>query len=608
MNASICFGATYTLPSGKIAGSSGLHRDTIRYVYYGCDSLISNITLSVGQPVRESKTLYICQGQSFTLPGGRVVNTTGIYPDAVRSAGGCDSLISSIDLQVQLVKKIDSTAFVCDGNSFRLPSGKQVNSTAQYADTLRYTTGCDSMLYVVRLTVFPTLRDTKPVSICFNTNYSLPSGKIVNSSGLYRDTIRYTNGCDSLISNITLTVGQPLRESKTAFICLGQSYHLPSGRVVSSSATYLDTVRTSGGCDSLISAIQLVVDQPVVQSLAPVICANALFTSPSGKAWSVAGSYADTLRNRRGCDSVHYSIVLAVKQVSLYTVDTTICQGQTIALPGGNRTGTTGTYIDTLQTALGCDSIITTRLTVRSALQVTVSSGYRICQGNNALITATASGGNGSYIYTWGNGSIGNSIQPSPLQNTPYTVTVTDGCTVQPATASATILVTPLPDSSFSVNSLKGCAPFKASFTNAAAQVSHYWNFGTGVTADTSALQLPSFTYTQPGNYTVRLLVKTPDGCAGSTSQNITVYAKPELSITAPATLCINTTAAISSQVVNGSNPVFVWKFGNGQTSALQNPASQSYANAGPYSIELLVKDENGCADTAIHSLTVYAL
>ena len=48
--------------------------------------------------------------------------------------------------------------------------------------------------------------------------------------------------------------------------------------------------------------------------------------------------------------------------------DTAILQGQTYTLPGGNTVTTAGTYTDTLQNTAGCDSVITTELSVISAL------------------------------------------------------------------------------------------------------------------------------------------------------------------------------------------------------------------------------------------------
>ncbi len=45
------------------------------------------------------------------------------------------------------------------------------------------------------------------------------------------------------------------------------------------------------------------------------------------------------------------------------TIDTTICHGSTVTI-GSNTYDSTGSYVDTLLTALGCDSIITTNLTV----------------------------------------------------------------------------------------------------------------------------------------------------------------------------------------------------------------------------------------------------
>ncbi|HSK14184.1 MAG TPA: hypothetical protein VK907_13280, partial [Phnomibacter sp.] len=309
----------------------------------------------------------ICAGQSYTLPGGRVVNTTGLYADTLRyKATGCDSLITNLGLTVQGFTTRMVNASICGGQSYTLPSGKIVSATGQYTDTLRYTTGCDSVITTANLTRYDATTTTQSATICLGNSFILPTGRVITTTGAYRDTLRYTNGCDSAILILNLTVSDAIRQSSTQYICAGTSYRLPSGRSISATGVYNDTLRTAQMCDSLISSITLVVDASTNQALRPTICQGQTHTLPSGRVISTAGRYLDTLRNMRGCDSILYTIDLTVTPGRFSTQNVMLCAGQSFTRPSGRIATTAGSYVDTIASVLtGCDSIITTTLSYR---------------------------------------------------------------------------------------------------------------------------------------------------------------------------------------------------------------------------------------------------
>jgi gliding motility-associated-like protein len=272
----ICAGKSYTLPSGKTVNATGVYSDTLRYTSTGCDSLVTMLNLTVlpaGSITDTSVT--ICAGQAYTLPSGKTVNTTGVYNDTLfYHSTGCDSLITVTNLTVlPAATMVNTSATICAGQAYTLPSGKKVNTTGVYNDTLRYTaTGCDSLVTMLNLTVLPagSITDTS-VAICAGQAYTLPSGKTVNATGVYSDTLHYmSTGCDSLITVLNLTVlptGSIIDTSVT--ICAGQAYTLPSGKTVNTTGVYNDTLRyTSTGCDSLVTVLNLTVgNTPVALSV-----------------------------------------------------------------------------------------------------------------------------------------------------------------------------------------------------------------------------------------------------------------------------------------------------------------------------------------------------
>jgi gliding motility-associated-like protein len=559
-NVSLCFGATYTLPSGKILSSSGNYKDTIRYTN-GCDSLISNITLSIGTAIIDNKNAFLCAGLLYTLPSGKKVSTTGIYKDTVRSIGGCDSLMSAINLIVQNAILQNLNASICGGRFYNLPSGKKVNTSGIYNDTLRYTTGCDSMRYTINLKVYNAITNNQNISICAGKNYMLPSGKIINATGNYKDTILYTNGCDSLITNINLNVSDPLRQSNTVFICLGQPHRLPSGRMVMVAGVYNDTLRTALGCDSLISSTTLNVDAPQLRNVNASICSNAKYTSPSGKLFTTAGNYNDTLRNNRGCDSIHFAIKLNVLSVMRQSKTDTICNGQNYKLPGGKNVSVAGTYIDTLKTVNGCDSIITTSLHVRLPITVMIMSRTAICLGDTAAITAIASGGNGGpYVYSWsGVSGNGNKVIVTPaFTNNTYSVSVSDGCTIAAATASINVQTIAPPKPGLNGGTTTICRGASATL-NASGGTTYQWSPSTALSNTSIANPIAN----PIADTWYKVTVTTAQGCVDKDSLLVKVTQPFTLTASRDTFVCIG-----SAVQINAIGAIRYSWAGNGITNA----------------------------------------
>jgi hypothetical protein len=79
--------------------------------------------------------------------------------------------------------------------------------------------------------------------------------------------------------------------------------------------------------------------------------------------WTTSGKYQRTLHTGAGCDSV-VTTILTVNPVYSITENKTICHGQSY-----NGWTTSGTYKHTLHSQYGCDSTISTNLTVYPAYQ-----------------------------------------------------------------------------------------------------------------------------------------------------------------------------------------------------------------------------------------------
>ena len=141
----------------------------------------------------------------------------------------------------------------------------------------------------------------------------------------------------------------------------------------------------------------------------------------NGQTYTSSGNYTYTSLNSNGCDSVA-TLNLSIDSIYSITNYSSICFGDSI-LVGNNIYNQSGIYSDYFISSNGCDSIITTNLTVYSEIVLSLSQN-----GNNIL--ADVLSGTAPYYYEWSNGEIFFSNEMTPLFNGIYWVIITDdnGC------------------------------------------------------------------------------------------------------------------------------------------------------------------------------------
>jgi len=301
-----------------------------------------------------------------------------------------------------------------------------VTAAGNYFDTLSTTAGCDSIVNT-KLIVNPALTGNQNPSICTGTNFTLPGGTIVNSAGTYRDTLTTTSGCDSIVTTV-LSITPNIQITQTPVICAGNTFTLPDGSVVNATGSWVDTLIAIGGCDSIVST-NLSVSPPVSVSQNQSICTGNNFTLPGGAVVNTSGVYLDTINTTAGCDSI-VTTNLSVLPNSTASQSATICSNQNFILPDGTLQNTSGTYTSTITAANGCDSIVTTTLVVNPSPVATVSNDITIVMGNSTTLTA---GGGGTYSWAPSSGlnnTNSSSVVATPSGTTTYCVLVTsvNGC------------------------------------------------------------------------------------------------------------------------------------------------------------------------------------
>ncbi|MGP8215651.1 MAG: PKD domain-containing protein [Bacteroidia bacterium] len=287
----------------------------------------------------------------------------------------------------------------------------------------------------------------------------------------------------------------------------------------------------------------------------------------------------------------------------------------------GNSTGTpiivspdtTTTYTVTTADINKCPGApVTVTVIVNPPIKVLSGAPVAMCPGKTDTVYAKASGGDGTYTYTWASGgTVGQIIPVSPGATMYYTVTVHDNCSTPPMIDSMEVIVDPLPNVKFAADTVNACSTLCTGFTDATTIASGgleswNWNFGDG---NTSTAQNPRSCYTAPGIYDVSLTVTSDSGCPSSLTLNnmITVYSHPQTNFTASPqpTNITNPNITFTDKTTDAYGIVqWEWNLGDSlsgpflDTSNLQNPI-HIYSDTGTFCIKLLDINKHGCTDSA---------
>ncbi|HBS87315.1 MAG: hypothetical protein A2W91_03775 [Bacteroidetes bacterium GWF2_38_335] len=176
------------------------------------------------------------------------------------------------------------------------------------------------------------------------------------------------------------------------------------------------------------------------------------------------------------------------------------------------------------------------------------------------------------------------------------------GCS---SSITSEIEVYPVPTSGFTY--LFDCGTSTVTFTDASSAEGNLvdswnWTFGDGLT---STGQNPVHPYGAAGDYTVTLISGSSVNCSDTSELLISLN-----SIDAGFTFtnqCPGDSAHFAdiTDYSGGEGDSWVWNFGDGGTSALQNPG-HAYSDDGNYTITLIVTSDQGCIDTLSQNITIY--
>ena len=304
---------------------------------------------------------------------------------------------------------------------------------------------------------------------------------------------------------------------------------------------------------------------------------------------------------------------------SVFEIGFTDANGQyssTFEIPDGTTTDILVSVID-ICTGIFLDQTVTvsgaTTETIDFELCSDCQAGFFYYQPDPALLDVQfediSSGSPDSWTWDFGDGNTSTDQNPLHTYATEgdYTVTLTttsgDTCssmisqyvwvyidTFQTADCQANFFFEYSPDDPLQLNFIDFSWPIDEI-------ASWAWDFGDG---NTSTDQNPVHTYAAAGFYNVTLTITTDDGCtstltylieAGSDPWGYDCWAEYTYEIDSNDSLTVNFTDTSTGDIID-----WYWDFGDGNTSADQNP-SHTYAEAGTYIVALTILTEDGCSN-----------
>jgi YVTN family beta-propeller protein len=294
------------------------------------------------------------------------------------------------------------------------------------------------------VSVINTLTDTVIATIPVGDN---PFGLAINAAGTRVYTANFTGGTVSVINVQTNTL--------IATITVGNT---PRGIAVTPDGTkvYVPNFLTSqvyviNATNNTVSATINVGNRPTGVSVSADGSLAYVTNSLSGSV-SVISTATNTVVNSitgmpgpdclgnftsgSGCSSAPVQYLITVNPKPQYTQQVSLCAGSSITV-GSHTYNASGTYTDTLANASvnGCDSIVTTQLTINNPVATTITT--TICQGNNyAGHTST-----GTYTDTYSNVNGCDSVRTlnltvAPVYNTNITANICQGGSYEGYTAT----------------------------------------------------------------------------------------------------------------------------------------------------------------------------
>lgn len=139
--------------------------------------------------------------------------------------------------------------------------------------------------------------------------------------------------------------------------------------------------------------------------------------------------------------------------------------------------------------------------------------------------------------------------------------------------------------------------------TISSGSLDYTWSFGDGLG---STLDDPTKRYNTTGDFVVQLNALSDLGCEDSIQKVTSIYTLPEAQFTLVEESCAGVELSTTNESISADAVTFLWTWSD-QNSSATDPIIQIDDN-GVFDVQLLATTENGCQDSIIHELEIFAL
>ena len=599
---------------------------------YSWTSIPSGFTSSVVNPVVNpvvSTTYYVAVFDGFTTVNSQVVVTVNPLPPTPSiSASGPTAFCAGGN--VTLTSSVGTGYIWSTGTT---TESINVNLSGSYSVKVKNSFGCESapsavsIVTVNALPVAPTVTASGPTAFCAGGSVTLTSiaesgylwstGETtqninVTLSGSYSVRGISASGCSgasSVSTIVTVNVLPPVTANNNGPLCSGSALNLtggpegmtsyswtgPDGFISLSqnpslsastdlmSGLYTLTVTDANGCTKTASTIAVVNTLPVVGAGSDMIIPNGTSTSIDA---TVTGTGPFT-----------YSWSPSGQLVNAFIEDpaTTIL-----------TTSTVFTLIAT-STATSCFNSDEMTITVNGAplSAITTAVPETSCAGDDVQLSVLASGGSGSYTYSWTSipsGFTSSVVDPvvNPIVSTTYYVAVFDGFTT--VNSQVAVIVKALPSATAGSNS-PVCAGNIITLTSSGG-ITYKWKGPDSFESDLQSPSIPNAATAMAGSYTVT--VTNGNGCAVTTTTNIFVNDNPVAIAGQDQELKFISETEMKAELSSSETGEWSLLSGTGLFDDIHSPVSGVTELSLGENIFLWKVRKDGCEDTTTVKIIVY--
>ncbi len=358
-------------------GETKVYYDSLKTVS-GLDS-VYKLTLTVRPVVHSEQTLTFCD--QITISGRTYTQSTTITDTLTSFQYGCDSIVT-YHLNRQYGYHFHDTITIMSGESITW-RGQTITSEGTHFARFTSVNGCDS-IYSLGVGVIPAPEQKYVIStrtiICENDSVEW-RGKWIYSAGIYYDSLRTKDDLYDSIYVIHVESRPIYRFTKHLYTCHEGSIAY-NGHIYTQSGIYQDTMKTLQGCDS-IATLHIHIDASYFHS-DTLRASNRDTIEWHGQKIYISGTYTDRHVSPTGCDSI-WELVAEIYPTYLFERDTAVCQCETPFLWRGRMVGELGfhTYDTIYRTIYGYDSIYRLNVTVYPQYEQEQQINY--CEGGSVL-------------------------------------------------------------------------------------------------------------------------------------------------------------------------------------------------------------------------------